>query len=163
MGCFWFNINEKYRFSQRQKTFLQSNKNKKLYKKIIIQKKNIYYIIFSAVEICALTQVIHFFQFNALKIFNAGAGLGLATPLTTAVFVTISLKKKCIYSVAERLYEQINREMFQMHAQLHLCARRESNEHGNSTVLKARDLQLQKCSYALSVYKRSVFISARCS
>ncbi len=44
-------------------------------------------------------------QFNALKIFyaiNAGAGLGLATALTTAVSVTISLDKKCIYSVAER-------------------------------------------------------------
>ncbi len=120
--------------------------------------------------------MIHFFQFNALKIFNAinaGAGLGLATPLTTAVFVTISLKKKCIYSVAERLYEQIKQEMFQMHAPLHLCTRRESNEHGNSTVLKARSYALgvhnrsvfirARCSYALGVHTHSVFILARCS
>ncbi len=39
------------------------------------------------IKMNALTQVIIFFQFNALKIFNtinAGVGLGLATPLTTA-------------------------------------------------------------------------------
>ncbi len=39
---------------------------------------------FSAVKLCALMQAIIFFQFNALKLFNAinaVAGLGLATPL----------------------------------------------------------------------------------
>ncbi len=45
------------------------------------------YIYFSGVKINALTQAINFFLFNTLKIFNAinaGAGLGLATPLKTA-------------------------------------------------------------------------------
>ncbi len=37
-------------------------------------------------------------------------GLGLATALTTAVSVTLSLENKCIYSVAERLYDHIKRE-----------------------------------------------------
>ncbi len=58
-------------------------------------------------------------QFNALKIFNtinAGAELGLATPLTTAVSDTFSLDKKCIYSVAECLYEHIKWKTFQTHA-----------------------------------------------
>ncbi len=54
-----------------------------------------------------------------LKIFNAinaGAGLGLATALTTAVSVTISLDNKSIYSVAERPYDHIKRETFQTRA-----------------------------------------------
>ncbi len=83
------------------------------------------YIYISAVKICALTQAINFFQLNVLKIFyaiNAGAGLGLATALTTAVSVTISLDKKCIYSVAERLYDRIKRETFQTRAPLHLSS-----------------------------------------
>ncbi len=52
------------------------------------------YIYISAVKISALTQAINFFQFNALKIFNAvnaGAGLELATPLTTAASVSFFL------------------------------------------------------------------------
>ncbi len=48
--------------------------------------------------------------------FNAGTGLGLATPLTTAVSDTFSLDKKCIYSVAERPYDHIKRETFQTRA-----------------------------------------------
>ncbi len=50
-------------------------------------------------------QAINFFQFNTVKIFNAinaGTGLGLATPLTT------------VYSDAERLYEPIKWDTFQM-------------------------------------------------
>ncbi len=81
----------------------------------------IYIYIYICVCVCGgkISACDSFFQFNALKIFyaiNAGAGLGLATPLTTAVSVTISLDKKCIYSVAERLYDHIKRETFQMHA-----------------------------------------------
>ncbi len=53
---------------------------------------------------------------NALKIFNAinaGAGLGLATPFTTAASVFF-LEKDCVYLDAERLYDHIKRETFQM-------------------------------------------------
>ncbi len=39
------------------------------------------FIYISAVKISTLTQAIHFFQFNAFKLFNVGAGLGLANPL----------------------------------------------------------------------------------
>ncbi len=69
----------------------------------------------SAVKISTLTQPIISFQFNALKIFNAinaGAGLRLATSFTTAVSVTFSLDKKCIYSVVERIYDHIKPETF---------------------------------------------------
>ncbi len=59
----------------------------------------------------------------------------MATALTTAVSVTISLDKKCIYSVAERPYDHIKRETFQTCAPLHFSVRRESNEHGTGTVL----------------------------
>ncbi len=44
----------------------------------------------STVKISALMSAINLFQFTALKIFNvvnAGAELGLATPLTTATSV----------------------------------------------------------------------------
>ncbi len=64
----------------------------------------------------ALTEAIHFFFF-VLKIFNAinaGAELGLATPLTTAISVTFPLDEKCIYSVAELLYKHIKPETIQM-------------------------------------------------
>ncbi len=50
----------------------------------------------SAVKISALTQVIHFFSLTQL---TQGRSLGL-----------------CIYSVAERLYDHINPETFQMRA-----------------------------------------------
>ncbi len=54
------------------------------------------YIYFSGVKISALTQEIHFFQINALQIFNAinaWAGLGLATTFTTAASVSFFLKR----------------------------------------------------------------------
>ncbi len=44
--------------------------------------------------------------FNAI---NAGAELVLATPLTTAASVSLSLDKNCIYLVVERLYDNIKR------------------------------------------------------
>ncbi len=56
---------------------------------------------------------------NALKIFNAinaGAGLGLATPFTTAASVSFFREKDCVYLDAESLYDHIKRETFQMHA-----------------------------------------------
>ncbi len=56
-----------------------------------------------------------FFQINALKIFNAGAGLGLATPFTTAAS-PFFLEKDCVYLDAERLYDHIKRETFQTRA-----------------------------------------------
>ncbi len=74
---------------------------------------NIYiyiYIYISGVKISVLTQAIHFFQLNTLQIFNAiiaWVELVLAAPLTTAVSVTFSLDKKCIYSVAEHLYDHL--------------------------------------------------------
>ncbi len=64
-------------------------------------------------------QEIIFFQINALKIFyaiNAGAGLGLATPFTTAASVSFFLEKDCVYLDAERLYDHIKRETFQTRA-----------------------------------------------
>ncbi len=60
--------------------------------------------------------MIDFFSLTRKKIFyaiNAGAGLGLAIALTTTASVTISLDKKCIYSVAERPSDHIKRETFQ--------------------------------------------------
>lgn len=48
-----------------------------------------HYIIISAVKISTLTQVINFSRLTVLKIFNTGAGLGFATPLTAAAFVFI--------------------------------------------------------------------------
>ncbi len=56
------------------------------------------FIFISGVKISVLTQEINFFQINALKIFiynaiNAGAGLGLATPFTTAAAVSFFLKR----------------------------------------------------------------------
>ncbi len=54
----------------------------------------------SGVKINALTQEIHFFQINELKIFNAinaGAGLVLATPFTTAASVSFFLEMDCVY------------------------------------------------------------------
>ncbi len=61
--------------------------------------------------------MIHIFQINALKIFNAinaGAGLGLATPLSTAASISFFLEKDWVYLDAERLYDHIKREKFQM-------------------------------------------------
>ncbi len=54
------------------------------------------FIYTSSVKISMLTQGDEFFQINALKIFNAvnaGAGLGLATPFTTAASVSFFLKR----------------------------------------------------------------------
>ncbi len=53
------------------------------------------YIYISSVKIGALTQEINFCQINMLKIFkaiNAGAGLRLATPFTTAAPVSFFLR-----------------------------------------------------------------------
>ncbi len=53
-------------------------------------------LIFRAIKISALTQAIHFFQFNMLKLFNAinaGAELGLATPIVTATSVSFFLTR----------------------------------------------------------------------
>ncbi len=55
----------------------------------------------------------------ALKIFNAvntGAGLRLATPLTTAASVSFS-EKNHVYLNAEHLCDHIKWETFQMHTQ----------------------------------------------
>ncbi len=44
--------------------------------------------------------MIYIFQMNALKIFNAinaGAGLGLATPLSTAASISFFLEKDWVY------------------------------------------------------------------
>ncbi len=60
----------------------------------------IYIYIYIYVKICVLTQAINVFSLTALKIFNtinAEAGLGLATPFTTADSVSFFLDKKCIY------------------------------------------------------------------
>ncbi len=60
----------------------------------------------------------NFFQINTLKIFNAvnaGAGLGLATPFTTAASVSFFLKR-IVYVDADRLYDHIKRETFQTRA-----------------------------------------------
>ncbi len=57
----------------------------------------------------------YFFQFTTLKIFNvvnAGAELGLATPLTTATSVSYSFDENYVYLNAERLYEPIKMEDF---------------------------------------------------
>ncbi len=64
-------------------------------------------------------QVIIFFSLtrsNYLTPLMQGRSLGLATPLITAVSICFFLEKKCIYSVAERLYNHINQETFQTHA-----------------------------------------------
>ncbi len=45
---------------------------------------------------------------------NAGAGLGLATPLTTACFCLFFLDKNCLFRRTERLYDHIKRDTFQM-------------------------------------------------
>ncbi len=93
------------------------------------------------------------FLFNAYKIFykiNAGAGLGLATPLTTAVSVIFSLDNECIYSVAEHLSDHIKPEMYQTRAPLHISARRESNERGNDTAFTARVAPVHAVSCILS-------------
>ncbi len=52
------------------------------------------YIYISAVKITVLTQEIHFFSVQLVKIFNAvnaGVGLVLATPLATAAYVSFFL------------------------------------------------------------------------
>ncbi len=70
-------------------------------------------VLTSAVKISVLTQAINFFSLtrsNYLMPLTQGRGLGLATPLiihNTANSVSFFLDKKCIYSVAERLYEHI--------------------------------------------------------
>ncbi len=51
-------------------------------------------------------------MFNLFNAVNAGAGLGLATPLTAVTSVALL---ECIYSVAECLYDHIKLEMFQTH------------------------------------------------
>ncbi len=63
----------------------------------------------------------------------------LATPLTTAVSVTLSFDKKFIYSVAECLYNHIKPEVFQTRAptSLQRQVRGESNKRGNGTGLGA--------------------------
>ncbi len=63
-----------------------------------------------AVKNSALTHAIDFSNLTVLKIFNAGAGLGLATPLTTAACVSFFLDKNC----AEDLYDHIKQDTFQM-------------------------------------------------
>ncbi len=66
-------------------------------------------------KIITLTQVIHFFQINALKIFNAinaGAWLGLATPFKMLPPSLFFLKK----GYAEHLYDHIKRKTIQMRA-----------------------------------------------
>ncbi len=70
----------------------------------------------------------------------------LDTPLTTAVSVTFSLDKKCIYSVAERIYDHIQRETLPMRASLCLSARRELNERGK--LLLCRGTQGYKYIFA---------------
>ncbi len=78
------------------------------------------YIYISGVKISALTREINFFQINALKIFNAvnaGAGLGLATPFTTAASVSFSWKGLCLFR-CRTSFDHINikRETFQTRA-----------------------------------------------
>ncbi len=79
------------------------------------------YIYISAVKISALTQVIRFF-FSVLSRqkystpLTQGRSLGLATQLITANSVSFFLDKKCIYSVAERIYEHIKQDTFQTRA-----------------------------------------------
>ncbi len=48
--------------------------------------------------------------FNAI---NAGAGLGLDTPFTTAASVSLFLEKDCVYLDPERIYDHIKRETLQ--------------------------------------------------
>ncbi len=51
---------------------------------------------------------------KSLKIFNnAGAGLGLATPFTTAASLSFFLEKYSVYLDAELIYDHIKWETFQ--------------------------------------------------
>ncbi len=51
------------------------------------------YIYISGVKISALTREINFFRLKIFNAINAGAGLGLATPFTTAASVSFFLKR----------------------------------------------------------------------
>ncbi len=78
-------------------------------------------------------------------------------PTHNCCFCQFFLNKKSIYSAAERLYDQINPEMFQTHAPALLQRQvRESNKRGNRRVLqpvsihfKARN-KLHACNVVVS-------------
>ncbi len=77
-----------------------------------------YILYISAVKISALTQAINFLLFNK-KLFNAintGAEPRVGHPTYNCCFCLFFIDKKCIYSVAERLYDHINPETFQTRA-----------------------------------------------
>ncbi len=82
--------------------------------------------------------MIHFFQFNALQLFNTvniGARVGHPTLAATSVSFFF-LDKECIYSVTASLYDQL--KTFQMHVmRFHFSTRHETNERGNGSVLVA--------------------------
>ncbi len=88
------------------------------------------FIYISAVKISALTQEIIVFQFNALPL-TQGRSLGLATPFITTVSVFF-LDKKCIYSVAEHLYDHINAETFQTRTPASLQRQARGNRRAHS-------------------------------
>ncbi len=83
-----------------------------------------------AVKISALTHAINFSSLTVLKIFNAGARPGLATPLTTAAYVSFFLTK-----IVQKIFTTTsNRRLFRHALQLLLSTRCESRcESGNGT------------------------------
>ncbi len=102
-------------------------------------------------------QEITFFQINKIKIFNAinaGAGLGLATPFTTAASVSSFLEKDCVYLDAEHLYDHIKWETFQM------CALTSPPRQAQVKQVRKRDCACTKVS-ALAVACVSFHIKQR--
>jgi len=67
------------------------------------------------VKISALMKAIHFFSLARSKYLTQLTQRRRKgwPPHSLLLFVTLSLDKKCFYSVTERLYEQINPETFQ--------------------------------------------------
>ncbi len=88
--------------------------DKEMLCKIYRHKKVYIYIHISGVKISTLTQEINFFRL--MQAANTGAGLGLATPFTTAALCLFFLEKDCVYLDAERLYDHIKSETFQRRA-----------------------------------------------
>ncbi len=103
------------------------------------------------------------------KAINAGAGLGLATPFTTAACLFF-LENDCVYLDAECLYDHINWEKFQTCALRRLRARCELNERGKDTVLIACTLHIHAqtvlgravaCIISYQTAKETMFMQCR--
>ncbi len=120
----WIKMNVFYKM-----LYILKRRNIYIYIYIYIYCIYIYTVYISAVKICALTQATDFFQFNTLKIFtpiNAGAELGLATPLTTAVSVIFFLLTRSAFIQSQNVFTKTsNGRRFRHVLQLHFSGRSE--------------------------------------